>query len=307
MHQTPPNREAPARVDFGSNLFVSSWSLQNYSLLFVCTNVVKFARYTFPPTVVTDMEAIGCPVLAHNMSYVAAQVMFYLVFGSRRIQLLNEMEVAHASYRAREVELKHQIDELEKNVHDSDQRYALLASEKTIVEEIRSLLEAKVDSLTEALCRDKDWLLQVGVMCIMDKLNEHMEFTSMVSQIRHAAFFTGEEFGHCGLKADVDSSAYDPNSSDSRSSHTTRLNDALFDFATIDHASLLGFGHLEMEEMRQICALEDVGEIYDDMLIEGAGGGGNQNVGGSGGAVVGGDCDGDGGVEANNGDNSIDS
>lgn len=47
----------------------------------------------------------------------------------------------------------------------------------------------------------------------------------------------------------MDFGSNDPNDSGSRSSHTTSLNDALLAFATMDHASLLGLGILDMEGM----------------------------------------------------------
>lgn len=102
---------------------------------------------------------------------------------------------------------------------------------------IRSALEMKVDSLTQAneglmvqneslewdvsdhdklleesraeaevVRHDRDWLLQVGVVRIMDKLIEHPEFTSVVSRIRDVAFVTSEESGRGGLKAELDTS-----------------------------------------------------------------------------------------------------
>lgn len=59
------------------------------------------------------------------------------------------MEVTHAGCSARKVELKRQISELGRDVHDSDKRHALLSSEKIVVEEIQFALEMKVDSLTQ--------------------------------------------------------------------------------------------------------------------------------------------------------------
>lgn len=76
-------------------MYVSAWSLHE-SRLSVRTNAVEFARHAFPLAIVVDMEAMGSSALSHNMSYAAAQTMFYLVAGARRIQLPNEMEAAHS-------------------------------------------------------------------------------------------------------------------------------------------------------------------------------------------------------------------
>lgn len=136
-------------------------------------------------------------------------------------------------------------------------------------------------------------------MYIMDKLIEHLEFTSAVSRIRYVAFVAAEESGRSGLKAEVDFGLYDPNVSDSQSNHITSLNDTLLTFATMDHASFLGLGNLDMVGMRQLGALDEVDEVPDGMLIEGVGGDGGDNDGNNdsggdngddgGGAVVGGD------------------
>lgn len=38
----------------------------------------------------------------------------------------------------------------------------------------------------------------------MDKFIGHPEFTGGVHWIRHTAFVVGEEFGHAGLKVEID-------------------------------------------------------------------------------------------------------
>lgn len=65
--------------------FVPVWNLNNESHLSVCTNAMEYARHAFLPSVVADVEAMGSFALSHNMSYAAAQTMFYLVSGARRI------------------------------------------------------------------------------------------------------------------------------------------------------------------------------------------------------------------------------
>lgn len=135
-------------------------------------------------------------------------------------------------------------------------------------------LIADAHAKADAAQQDRDWLLRVGVIHIMDKLIEHPEFTGTMSRIKHAMFVTGEESGRSGLKVEVDSSSYDLNTCDSRSSHTTSLNDTLLSFTTTDHASLLVLGNLEKEGMRQLCVLEEANNILDGVLIDGVGGGG---------------------------------
>lgn len=94
----------------------------------------------------------------------------------------------------------------------------------------------------ELLQADRDYLLHVGVVCVMEKFIEHPEFIGGVIRIRHATFFVGEESGHAGLKAEVDVAMYDSEANDSHSSHTFSLEDALFAFSMMDYASLFSFG-----------------------------------------------------------------
>lgn len=197
------------------------------------------------------------------------------------------MEVAHSSCSVRKASRKRRITELENDVHGLEQRYTLLVSEKVVVEEVRSALEVKLDALTqsneglmiqnESLERnvgdhDKlivdaraeagaarcgwDWLLRVGVIHIMYKLIEHPEFTGDVSQIRHATFVVGEESCHSCLKAVMESGSYDPDTDDSRSSQTMGVNESMLAFVTMDHASLLGLGNLDIEVCNSFVPLQ---------------------------------------------------
>lgn len=52
----------------------------------------------------------------------------------------------------------------------------------------------------EALKADRNWILQVRLVHVMDKLIEHPKFAAGIDRIRHAAFFVGEESGRAGLK-----------------------------------------------------------------------------------------------------------
>lgn len=86
--------------------------------------------------------------------------------------------------------------------------------ERDICDRDKLIMDDRVEA--EAAQRDRDWILCVEFVCIMDKLMEHPKFTGNVSRIMHAVFVAGEEFGCSGLKAEVDSGFYDPNASDSR-------------------------------------------------------------------------------------------
>ena len=143
------------------------------------------------------------------------------------------------------------------------------------MEEARSTLEAKVDSLTQvneglviqveslerdavdhdrvttalqastdaAFC-DLDWLLQVGLVRFVDKLIEHSDFTGAVSLIRHFAFVVGAEYIHNTL-ASVGSGGIV--TSAPSSGPIVHVNEALLSFSSMDHASLLGLGDLDIQ------------------------------------------------------------
>lgn len=172
--------------------------------------------------------------------------MCYLAAGSQWIQQLDDLKRAHSYLVASEADLKCQVAELERTIWGFDKKYDLLAAEKEFVEDVWSSLEAQVDSLTqsneglmiqneslerdlsdhdrelyviqvelESLRVDRDWLLHVGVIHVMDKLIEHLEFTGGVSRTHHVAFVAGEESGKAGLKVEIDARTYDPEGSDS--------------------------------------------------------------------------------------------
>lgn len=82
--------------------------------MFVHTNSFEFVRYALPLVVVTDMDVMASSTLSHNMEYVIAQAMSYLVAGSQHIQCLSGIEQAHVVFIANELEHKRQITDLEK-------------------------------------------------------------------------------------------------------------------------------------------------------------------------------------------------
>lgn len=55
----------------------------------------------------------------------------------------------------------------------------------------------------------------------------------------------------------------------------------------MDHVAILGLNHLDMAGIRQICVLDDKGELADDILIEATVGGGVRASGGGMGASSG--------------------
>lgn len=106
-------------------------------------------QHDFPPAAAPDMESMGSHALSHNMTYIAMQAMFYLVARARHIQSFGEVEVAHAGCGTHVMELERRISELNDVLQCSKQKYQLLVSEKAAIEETRSDLEAKVDSLSQ--------------------------------------------------------------------------------------------------------------------------------------------------------------
>lgn len=109
--------------------------------------------------------------------------MFYLVAGARQVQLLNEMEVSHSSYSVREASLKCQIIELENEFNGLEQKSTLLVSEKVVVEEVRFVLESKLDVLTQ----NNEWLMIQNErferdVCECDKLIADSQAEAVVAQ-----------------------------------------------------------------------------------------------------------------------------
>nr|KAJ0203816.1 hypothetical protein LSAT_V11C500256730 [Lactuca sativa] len=230
--------------------FVLAWSLRSESHLSVRFVALDFTRHDLPPATVDDMDSMSNTVLAHNLAYVVTQAMTYLAAGSHRVQRFNELEHAHS---------------------------VLSASEKSVLEDVRSALEGQVESLTQAneglmiqneilerdlvdreqefevLRVDRNWLLHVGLVCMMDKILEHPKFTGGISRIRHAAFVAGKESGWANLKA--------------QSSHSSALDDALLAFATMDFFGLLGLGHLDVDGVWALCAFDEGEDVVGDLGV----------------------------------------
>ncbi|XP_023729422.1 uncharacterized protein LOC111877116 [Lactuca sativa] len=140
----------------------------------------------------------------------------------------------------------------------------------------RDFVDREQERELEVLKADCSWLLQ---------------FTGGIIHICNAAFFVGGDSGRASLKAQVDAGTYDPSANDSRSSHSSALDDALPAFATMDFAGLLGLGHLDVDGVKALCTFEDgdegVGELGVGTGGGGVGGNGSNGAGGSGGGVVG--------------------
>ncbi|KAL7587627.1 hypothetical protein Lser_V15G36969 [Lactuca serriola] len=345
----------PGDGAFGSTVFVPSWDLRNNSRLSVSANSLEFSRHAFPPAAVEDMEAMGNPALTHNMAYAAAQAMFYLVVGSRRIHTLGKVESTHATCGSRVASLEHRLSKLGDDLRSSEKKCELLASEKNILDEVRAALETKVDSLTQmneglmiqvesleratvdrdkllsslqsevdAARRDLDWLLHIGVVRIVEKLIEHLDFTNAISLIRHVAYMAGVDsiqmtLGGSGSgEAVVGALSVGP---------VVSINDALLSFASMDHASLLGLGEVGIEGLRELCSfggsegmpesivghemvLVTGADMEGDGKDHGSGGGGERDFGASVGdgnvsKVVVDDIEGDGGVVGENAGKSV--
>lgn len=69
LHQTPSSGGSPSFNDPSSGIFVPTWNMWNDSRLSVCTNSMEFARHSFPPVAITDMDAMGIPVMVHNVGF----------------------------------------------------------------------------------------------------------------------------------------------------------------------------------------------------------------------------------------------
>lgn len=135
----------------------------------------------------------------------------------------------------------------------------------------------------------------MGVVRVMDKLMKDQKFLNGVRQIRHVVFVTGEEVGWARLKAESDAETYDPSKSDSRSIHTTGLDDTLASFATLNYVALLGLAHLDIAGLRRLYAFSDANMVVDegrggdeDVSNDGVIGGSNGVGEGDGEEVVGG-------------------
>ena len=199
--------------------FVIRWNLCPDSRLSLRSAALEFTYHALPLATVEDMDSMNNAALAHNLAYAAVHAMTYMAVKSRCVQWFNDLDHAHSFLEASEVSLKGKVTDLSATIYRLDQQNNSLVSEKLVLEEARSPLEAQVESLTqtneglmihneilecdlvdrerklEVVRADRSWLFQVGLMRVMDKLIEHPIFTGGISRIRHADFVVGEESG----------------------------------------------------------------------------------------------------------------
>lgn len=90
--ESPSGGGLPVLVRDITAHFVLDWSLLNSSCLSVRANAHEFTRHVFPSVTLVDMENMIIHALVHDMIYVAAQCVFYLVVGTRRVQHLSDLE-----------------------------------------------------------------------------------------------------------------------------------------------------------------------------------------------------------------------
>nr|KAJ0212850.1 hypothetical protein LSAT_V11C400199660 [Lactuca sativa] len=109
--------------------------------------------------------------------------------------------------------VQEQVTVLSTTVGRLEEENKSLISEKLVLEDVLSVLEGQVGSLTQAneslewdlddhdrelevLSVDRSWLLQVVLVRIVDNLLEHHEFAGGISRIRHDSFVVGKSQGY---------------------------------------------------------------------------------------------------------------
>lgn len=127
----------------------------------------------------------------------------------------------------------------------------------------RNRLIATIQADVEATRCDLDWLLRVGLVRVVDKLVEHPDFTGIMSLICHSAFVAGVESSRSGLMFETGSRSVRSNIGSVPS-----VNDALLAFASMDHASLLGLGDLDIQEVHALCAFTGSEGTPKDMVVD---------------------------------------
>lgn len=106
-------------------------------------------------------------------------------------------------------------------------------------------------------------------MWVVDKLIDHPEFTGVVSLIHHVAFVAGAE-SVCNALAIAGHSSLVVAPS---SGPVTSVDKPLMAFASMDHASLLGLGDLDMQGVHELCTFSSSDCTPEDVA------GGNDDVG----------------------------
>ena len=109
---------------------------------------LDFILHTLPLATLDDMGSMSNDVLAHNLAYAAAQAMTYLAVGSLRVQRFNDLEQVHSSLVESEAILRSKVVDLSAMVVHLEGENRSLVSGKSMLEDVRGVLESQVESLT---------------------------------------------------------------------------------------------------------------------------------------------------------------
>ncbi|CAI9267547.1 unnamed protein product [Lactuca saligna] len=162
-----------------------------------------------------------------------------------------------ALIKAERDELKVSLLELEREKRSFKECYDLLAREKASLEDNMTALDGL--RLEEDIARrkvayeDLGWLLQKGIVQVVDKIFESNEFALGVKRMKMACLIASVENGKQVIQEQVATRKLIFGEMDATAKHAQAIHAAIKSFMETNFASYLRLGELDIGGLRQMC------------------------------------------------------
>ncbi|CAH1437045.1 unnamed protein product [Lactuca virosa] len=166
------------------------WSLGDNVRIFVFFVAKEYIRHVFPPGIVEEMSSYPLADVIGPLRFLAAQSSCFLVEATRQLQefvKVTATEKANLEERVAYCEQENTyVKELAEKVRQENEGLVIQLEcvERDVVEHDRLVVEKTV-ALEEAR-RDRQWLLIEGVVGVIDKVLDSLEFVSGVNRFQGA-------------------------------------------------------------------------------------------------------------------------
>lgn len=115
------------------------------------------------------------------------------------------------------------------------------------------------------------WLLQKGIVRVIDKVVESVEFSLGVRRMKAVCMAAGVEGGKQVIREQVATKRFIPGESSAFPGHTQAMHAEVNSFLETNFDSYLRLRELNMEDLRQLCGDPDVEERCTEGSTFGAG------------------------------------
>ncbi|CAH1423277.1 unnamed protein product [Lactuca virosa] len=127
--------------------------------------------------------------------------------------------------------------------------------ERKLLENDKMLIDTK--EFAAKLEFHLNWVVNEGVVRVVDKVIELLEFIHGISLIKNICWDVGEESSLESVKREVVVRTFDIGAASSSLSHAGKVTDSIYAFVSCDYATLLHLGELDVDDLKELCIYED--------------------------------------------------